>query len=135
MERLIENEVLSLDYEPTLSLFIERWYGHVTDQNFKASLLLLVKHLLLLKPIKKIMVYPNFNYLIKPTMQEWMLENVFNPSRPNQSEKIAFFIPQNMEEKILVELLAVMRVMEDTKGSYQIKYFYDEDQAYQWLLE
>ncbi|TAG40730.1 MAG: STAS/SEC14 domain-containing protein, partial [Cytophagia bacterium] len=123
-------------YEPVLSLLIERWYGNITDENYKEGMLLLVEKILFFQPIRRIMVYPNLNFLISPDLQKWMIDNVFEPTNVNKVEKIAFFIPDNLLEKVMIEFLAVMRIMEDTrKDAYQLKYFDDEDEAYRWLLE
>ncbi len=133
MERIIETDILSLDYEPILSLLIERWYGCITNENYKKNMSLLVEKIFLLTP-QKIMVYPNYNFLINPDLQEWMAKNVFEPTKKNQAEKIAFFMPEDKKETLLIQILAVIRIMEDEKSTYQIQYFYDEDEAYKWLL-
>ncbi|MCS6822033.1 MAG: STAS/SEC14 domain-containing protein [Microscillaceae bacterium] len=136
MQTLFENSTFAIDYDEQRSLIIQRWFGDLTEEQYKENMKILVEWILKLPPVHFNLVYPNLNFPITPELQEWTKSNVFLAvDRHKRLKKAAFIVPQEVFDQIVTEFLSVEQTMEENFDLFETRYFTSEKDAYMWFAE
>ncbi len=140
MQNLIKNPTFSLDYDPENDIFIQKWYGDLSENQYKQNMLdmlSLAQKLNQQKPTESYhLVYPNLNFIIPPELQEWTNEHIFSKAVEVGLKKVAFVVPESVMEDIHVEFLSIEQTINEainTGKRFITYYFSDENKAIEWL--
>jgi hypothetical protein len=133
MQTIFTNDTFSIEYDETRSLAVQRWYGDMSEEAYKAGLLIWLDFILNNPPIRYNIVYPNLSFVITIELQDWTNKNISSISTSKGIEKAAIIVPQAVLDQIVVEFLAIEQIMDDTKAAFETRYFTSEVEALQWF--
>ncbi len=135
MKRLFENSTVSLDYYESEHLIVQRWFGELSEDQYKENMLIVVNCMQQLPLLHFNAVYPNLTFPITPDLQGWTAENIFIPISINKKElkKTAFIVPKEVYEQIIIEFIGIEQTMEENQNSFETQYFTSEKEAFQWF--
>lgn len=134
MKVLFDNSTLSLAYDEAKSLIVQNWFGELTEEIYKQNMMHLVDIVLSLPPVHHNLVYPNLTFIIPPDLQQWTVDNVFEPTQHKGLEKVAFIIPKTVFEQMFnIEFMSVEQTMDESCGLFATRYFVSEEEAFKWF--
>ncbi len=102
----------------------------LTDEKFKKESKKYVEKVEEYLPKKTLMDNQNMKFVIIPTIQQWLDENVTKKTLQAGIEKVAF-----VESKNIFAQIAIEQIMSERQGlKKEVKYFDCKEKAIQWLL-
>lgn len=136
---MIESDVLDMIYEPDQQLLIQRWKGaELTNEKYKNAILQILEHGKRMAElgmfIRYEIIFPQFNFIISPELQEWSAQVSYEIIRQSGLKKLAVVIPKEVQEQIHIEALSVEQTIEEmAKIGVEYRVVASEAEARKWF--
>ncbi|WP_338812238.1 hypothetical protein V9L05_12615 [Bernardetia sp. Wsw4-3y2] len=133
MKALHTSKYYEISFDKSKSLIMHKALPatlDMSDEDFKQEMLLFAEMCETYTPTRDLVNLVNMKYSIAPKMQEWVNTEVF-PKFMNIIDRMALVMPSG-----IFEVVALKQTMEEeiAQNFYQ-KYFDNEEQALEWVME
>lgn len=135
METILKNQYVVMYIDKNREFINDVWNeasGKMTTDEFK-GILLQWKDLVIEHQLKKALIDTRkMAFMIEPSLQNWIAENINKPVKEKGFKRIATLLPSTIFEKVAME----QTMKEFTSvNNFQTHIFDDEDVAKEWLFD